>query len=116
MIFSTPQMLLPAVLLAPAVHAITIPRALQAAAPKTCSSPALSCSGTSSDTCCFNTPGGQLVQTQFWDTNPVTGMDTLTKCTFRIPRPRSTISFAKSYLLTQAKNTRSIQFMDNSRP
>ncbi|KAM3075453.1 Ribonuclease T2 precursor (RNase T2) [Clarireedia jacksonii] len=73
MIFSIPQMLLPAVLLAPAVHAITIPRALQAAAPKTCSNPALSCSGTSTDTCCFNTPGGQLVQTQFWDTNPVTG-------------------------------------------
>jgi ribonuclease T2 len=23
--------------------------------------------------CCFNAPGGQLLQTQFWDTNPPTG-------------------------------------------
>ncbi|KAL8678737.1 MAG: hypothetical protein Q9186_004928 [Xanthomendoza sp. 1 TL-2023] len=25
------------------------------------------------DTCCFNAPGGLLLQTQFWDTNPPTG-------------------------------------------
>ncbi|KAL8725444.1 MAG: hypothetical protein Q9166_007338 [cf. Caloplaca sp. 2 TL-2023] len=25
------------------------------------------------DTCCFNAPGGQLLLTQFWDTNPPTG-------------------------------------------
>ncbi len=25
------------------------------------------------NTCCFNYPGGDLLQTQFWDTNPSTG-------------------------------------------
>ncbi|RDW94633.1 ribonuclease T2 [Coleophoma crateriformis] len=42
---------------------------------KTCSNPQLSCQNTTvvSDLCCFNAPGGQLLQTQFWDTNPVTG-------------------------------------------
>lgn len=25
------------------------------------------------DTCCFNYPGGQVLQTQFWDTDPSTG-------------------------------------------
>jgi len=25
------------------------------------------------DTCCFNSPGGQLLLTQFWDTDPETG-------------------------------------------
>ena len=25
------------------------------------------------NTCCFNFPGGELLQTQFWDTNPATG-------------------------------------------
>ncbi|KAJ4854212.1 ribonuclease t2 family domain-containing protein [Trichoderma breve] len=35
----------------------------------------LSCQNTTavSNTCCFNYPGGQLLQTQFWDTNPSTG-------------------------------------------
>lgn len=43
----------------------------------TCSNPQLSCHNTSSvqDLCCFNSPGGSLLQTQFWDTNPVTGPD-----------------------------------------
>jgi len=27
------------------------------------------------DLCCFEAPGGVLIQTQFWDTNPVTGPD-----------------------------------------
>ncbi|KAH8599738.1 ribonuclease T2-like protein [Bisporella sp. PMI_857] len=27
-----------------------------------------------SDLCCFNAPGGQMLQTQFWDTNPSTGI------------------------------------------
>ncbi|OTB20073.1 hypothetical protein K445DRAFT_313882 [Daldinia sp. EC12] len=27
------------------------------------------------DTCCFNYPGGSLLQTQFWDTDPVVGPD-----------------------------------------
>lgn len=42
-----------------------------------CSSPQLSCHNTSlvEDLCCFNAPGGALLQTQFWDTNPVTGPD-----------------------------------------
>jgi hypothetical protein len=43
-----------------------------AGSPKTCSNPQLSCQNTTSvsDLCCFNAPGGQLLQTQFWDTNP----------------------------------------------
>lgn len=42
--------------------------------PPSCpSSGALSCSSSGSASCCFNSPGGQLVQTQFWDTNPSTG-------------------------------------------
>ncbi|KAJ5916318.1 hypothetical protein N7504_000333 [Penicillium tannophilum] len=27
------------------------------------------------DTCCFNYPGGQMLQTQFWDTDPAVGPD-----------------------------------------
>ena len=43
--------------------------------PPTCTNPQLSCQNTTAvtDTCCFNAPGGQLLQTQFWDTNPPTG-------------------------------------------
>lgn len=39
------------------------------------SSTPLSCHNTTAqaDTCCFNAPGGQLLQTQFWDTDPTTG-------------------------------------------
>ncbi|KAI8635294.1 ribonuclease T2 [Xylariaceae sp. FL1651] len=35
----------------------------------------LSCSNTTvvEDLCCFNAPGGDILQTQFWDTNPSTG-------------------------------------------
>ncbi|KAK2791366.1 ribonuclease T2-like [Emmonsiellopsis sp. PD_33] len=33
----------------------------------------ISCQGSSDDTCCFNEPGGLLLLTQFWDTDPVTG-------------------------------------------
>lgn len=42
-----------------------------------CSSPQLSCHNTSAvqDLCCFNAPGGSLLQTQFWDTDPATGPD-----------------------------------------
>ncbi|KAI4089345.1 MAG: hypothetical protein LQ344_005477 [Seirophora lacunosa] len=41
----------------------------------TCENPQLSCRNTTAvaDTCCFNAPGGQLLLTQFWDTNPPTG-------------------------------------------
>lgn len=36
-----------------------------------------SCHNTTVQTnlCCFNAPGGALLQTQFWDTDPVTGPD-----------------------------------------
>jgi hypothetical protein len=43
---------------------------------KSCSADTpLSCQNTTAveDLCCFNSPGGQLLQTQFWDTDPVTG-------------------------------------------
>jgi ribonuclease T2 len=42
---------------------------------ESCSNPQLSCHNTTvvQDLCCFNAPGGQLLQTQFWDTHPVTG-------------------------------------------
>ena len=35
----------------------------------------LSCHNTTAvkDLCCFNYPGGQVLQVQFWDTNPATG-------------------------------------------
>ncbi|PGH19861.1 hypothetical protein AJ80_03778 [Polytolypa hystricis UAMH7299] len=45
------------------------------AEPKTCpvNSP-LSCSGASgADTCCYNDPGGLILLTQFWDSEPATG-------------------------------------------
>ncbi|OAT06678.1 ribonuclease T2 [Blastomyces gilchristii SLH14081] len=40
-----------------------------------CPSPQLSCKVefNSQDRCCFNYPGGQLLQTQFWDADPPTG-------------------------------------------
>ncbi|KAL8937640.1 MAG: hypothetical protein Q9216_004331 [Gyalolechia sp. 2 TL-2023] len=43
--------------------------------PATCPDSQLSCQNTTAvaDTCCFNAPGGQLLLTQFWDTNPPTG-------------------------------------------
>ena len=46
-----------------------------AGSPPTCSNPQISCQNTTAvvDTCCFNAPGGQLLQTQFWDYNPPTG-------------------------------------------
>ena len=44
-----------------------------------CPSPGqLSCHNTTvvANTCCFVAPGGQLLQTQFWDTDPATGPTT----------------------------------------
>lgn len=40
-----------------------------------CNNPQLSCHNTTAveDLCCFNSPGGSLLQTQFWDTDPATG-------------------------------------------
>lgn len=45
------------------------------AASESCPHPQLSCHNTTvvKNLCCFNAPGGSLLQTQFWDTNPVTG-------------------------------------------
>lgn len=42
-----------------------------------CPNPQLSCHNTTvqPNLCCFNAPGGSLLQTQFWDTNPPTGPD-----------------------------------------
>ncbi|KAF2869143.1 ribonuclease M [Massariosphaeria phaeospora] len=44
---------------------------------QTCPSPQLSCHNTTvvENLCCFNAPGGQLLQTQFWDAEPATGPD-----------------------------------------
>jgi ribonuclease T2 len=50
--------------------------ALALGTPKSCPKPlGLSCHNTTkvADLCCFNAPGGQLLQTQFWDTDPATG-------------------------------------------
>lgn len=46
-----------------------------AGTPASCPNTPLSCQNTTAvaDTCCFNAPGGLLLQTQFWDTNPPTG-------------------------------------------
>jgi len=33
----------------------------------------VSCSSSASGTCCFESPGGLVLQTQFWDTDPSTG-------------------------------------------
>ena len=44
---------------------------------QTCEAPQLSCHNTTvvENLCCFNAPGGQILQTQFWDTSPPTGPD-----------------------------------------
>lgn len=47
-------------------------------APKECPADSpLSCQDSSAaeDTCCVNSPGGLVLLTQFWDTDPVTGPD-----------------------------------------
>lgn len=55
---------------APTSSASTLPPT-----PMSCSNPQLSCHNTTvqADLCCFNAPGGQLLLTQFWDTDPSTG-------------------------------------------
>ncbi|KAF2751833.1 ribonuclease T2 [Sporormia fimetaria CBS 119925] len=44
---------------------------------QSCPKPQLSCHNTTiiENLCCFNYPGGQMLQTQFWDTHPATGPD-----------------------------------------
>lgn len=60
-----------------ALAAVPVANALSLVNRATCSSTVQSCSsGASSSSvssCCVNKPGGQLLQTQFWDTDPVTG-------------------------------------------
>ncbi|OQO05152.1 hypothetical protein B0A48_08172 [Cryoendolithus antarcticus] len=48
---------------------------LSTRASATCNNPQLSCHNTTVQTnlCCFNAPGGSLLQTQFWDSSPPTG-------------------------------------------
>ncbi|KAH7419458.1 ribonuclease-like protein T2 [Cadophora sp. MPI-SDFR-AT-0126] len=59
------------------VTLLGLPAVLALGTSKTCTNPVLSCgTSTSTDLCCFNSPGGQMLQTQFWDTNPVTGPTT----------------------------------------
>jgi ribonuclease T2 len=43
----------------------------------TCPNPQLSCQNefAEQNTCCFNYPGGQFLQTQFWDAEPAYGPD-----------------------------------------
>jgi len=45
--------------------------------PESCPNAQLSCHNKTivENLCCFNAPGGQLLQTQFWDTQPATGPD-----------------------------------------
>jgi ribonuclease T2 len=52
-----------------------LPVVVFAGSPLTCTNPQISCQNTTAvaNTCCFNAPGGQLLQTQFWDTSPSTG-------------------------------------------
>ena len=58
-----------------AAMATMLPFAL-AGTPASCSNAQLSCHGSSTNTCCYNSPGGLFQQVQFWDTNPVTGPTT----------------------------------------
>merc|ERR1711939_628020 len=50
-------------------------RQASSSASATCPDPQLSCHNTSvvENLCCFSSPGGSLLQTQFWDTDPVVG-------------------------------------------
>ncbi|KAI1267348.1 ribonuclease-like protein T2 [Xylariaceae sp. FL1019] len=57
--------------------ALPLANAKDLAALATCSTTVESCSSSASSSsvssCCVNKPGGQFLQTQFWDTDPVTG-------------------------------------------
>ncbi|TGJ87193.1 hypothetical protein E0Z10_g1606 [Xylaria hypoxylon] len=60
-----------------ALAAVSAANALTLAPRATCSTIVQSCSSAASSSsissCCVNKPGGQFLQTQFWDTDPVTG-------------------------------------------
>jgi len=64
-------------LLRPAVAATSIAGSLHnraASISSGCSTTGpLSCSSNAAGTCCFEAPGGLILQTQFWDTDPETG-------------------------------------------
>lgn len=52
------------------------PQLVSAGASESCPADGpLSCHNSTAvaDLCCFNAPGGQLLQTQFWDTDPAEG-------------------------------------------
>ena len=53
----------------------TRPVTVLGGSPPSCPNAQISCQNTSTvaNTCCFNAPGGQLLQTQFWDFSPATG-------------------------------------------
>ncbi|KAH7384954.1 ribonuclease T2-like protein [Cadophora sp. MPI-SDFR-AT-0126] len=53
----------------------SVPTSAPTGTPKVCLNPQLSCQNTTAveDLCCFNSPGGQLLLTEFWDTAPSTG-------------------------------------------
>lgn len=62
-----------------ALFSSSSPSLVSAGTPVSCPNPGLSCQSSSSpfgdaaDSCCLNSPGGQLLVTQFWDTKPSTG-------------------------------------------
>ncbi|KAI1178450.1 ribonuclease-like protein T2 [Nemania sp. FL0916] len=60
-----------------ALAAMPVANAVSVFSRATCSSTVESCSSSASSSsvssCCVNKPGGQFLQTQFWDTDPVTG-------------------------------------------
>nr|BAK32788.1 ribonuclease T2 [Morchella esculenta]BAK32789.1 ribonuclease T2 [Morchella esculenta] len=58
-----------------ALGSLLVALGVDAGTPASCTNTQISCQNTTAvtDSCCFNAPGGQLLLTQFWDTDPVTG-------------------------------------------
>ncbi|KAH8153779.1 uncharacterized protein LAJ45_01546 [Morchella importuna] len=58
-----------------ALGSVLVTLGVNAGTPLSCTNTQISCKNTTAvaDSCCFNSPGGQLLLTQFWDTDPVTG-------------------------------------------
>jgi ribonuclease T2 len=71
----SPQQLLQWPLIAVFLPWSKTPTSDRPSAASSCTDAQLSCHNNSAvaDTCCFNYPGGQFLQTQFWDTNPPNG-------------------------------------------
>ncbi|CAK5284961.1 unnamed protein product [Mycena citricolor] len=56
------------------IRPLLIPRGLEPSISSGCGTRgALSCSSSAKGSCCYEAPGGLILQTQFWDTNPPTG-------------------------------------------